>query len=231
MTHGADTSVEAPARRKEWGTIALGLVVFVFGVASWTIEGPDQPSAQDLRDFYSANRRGLALSACSGAVASTGLILLAASLLRLLRPTSRSGETLGLWVFGTAVVVGCLDTASAAIGFTPVVGEPATQSDDVLLGWYAMNRLSEAIGDLTTFPRAALLAAVGVAATRSRALPSWVGWYSLAVALLSLLGGLALTTLADPLSAAWLAALYGFALWPLVIAVGLTFRRRTVRTS
>jgi hypothetical protein len=66
-----------------------------------------------------------------------------------------------------------------------------------------------------------LLAAVGALAVRYRVLPRSVGWYSLAVALLSLLGGLALTTLADGLSVAWLVALYGFALWPFLVAVSL----------
>lgn len=64
-----------------------------------------------------------------------------------------------------------------------------------------------------------------------RALPRLVGWYSLLVALLALLGGIALTTRADPLSAAWLAALYAFVLWPLVVAVSLASRRRETTTT
>ena len=214
------------SRRDERATIVLGLVVFALGVASWSVESPDQPSAQALRSFYADNQRRLALSGCAGAAGSTALILWVTSLVRpSLRP-DRTPETVGLWAFGSAVVVGALGIAAAAVSFTPVVGEPATQSDAILLGWHALERLGESIGELTTFPRAALLAAVGIAAVRYRLLPRWVGWYSLAIALLSILGGLALTTLADPLSVAWLAALYGFALWPLVVTLGLTLRRR-----
>lgn len=175
---------------------------------------------------YAAAHRGLlAFDLLGEIVLALSLISFAALLLRL-GHGDEAANTAGLVGFGAAVASAALVLVTVGDGVGIVELTPSSDSSSINSLWITINGLN----DVMLLPIAVFMGTTGLMILRRRALPAWVGWYSLVIAVLILLSGLDIVTNVTALASSWPFGSGGLpattSLWALVLSLALLLERR-----
>ena len=203
--------------RWPWERLAgLGGIV---AVALWIIgaliiesaDGPDEDDPADVLRWYQ-DSEGTILA--GGFIFELGalffLIFLAALLSRLWWVEGGTG------FLSVIALAGGLGTAFFAMGIqAPDMAGALGESDLAPEAAQALNTLDNAFFIVAELSAALFVVAVGLLALRARALPAWLGWISLL---------LALWLLIPPIG--WAGLIFGLPLWTLVVSVILYLKPR-----
>jgi len=199
--------------KNEWLVPLTGVAFIVVGIISFIIGGEpksaDDP-VQEIVDFYVDNKDSVMIGAFIGVGASVLLIFFANYLRKVLRAAGGEGETLSLVSFIGLVVV--------AIGFAidgTILVALAEAADDIeptsvqtLQALWDNDFLPIQLGVLT------FLWSTGIAVVRTGALPKWLGWVMIVLAVAGV----------TPIG---FVAAIGTALLVLVISIMLSLRARS----
>ncbi|HEX9100063.1 MAG TPA: hypothetical protein VF956_11310 [Candidatus Dormibacteraeota bacterium] len=184
------------------------------------------PAPAALISSYAASHRALlAFDLLGEIVLAVSLIGFAALLLRLGRG-DEAASTAGLVGFGAAVASAALVLVTVGDGVGIVELAPSSDYGSITSLWLAIN----GINDVMLLPLAIFMGVTGWMILRRRALPAWVGWYSLVIAVLIVLSGLDIVTNVTSIAGNWPFGSGGLpattALWAVVLSFALLFERR-----
>ena len=197
------------------------LSVVLFVVALFVIESKTTPDANatgaEVADYLDGALGTLAFALVLWGIGTIALVLFFDGIrAHVARASDRYGRLLFFFGFGVAVLL--------LMSFLPdVAGAFASdEMDDGALEPGAAQALG-ALGDGFFFGAEVLMAGfflmVALAALTARALPAWLGWLSLALAVVALI---------PPIG--WAVVVWGFPLWILIVAV-LMWRDSTAREA
>jgi hypothetical protein len=197
--------------RKEWLAPLTGLAFVALLIASFAVGGePKEASdgAQEVVDFYSDNKESVQAGAAIGALAAVAMVFFFAYLRRVLIEAGQR-DTLP-----TAMLVGAGILATGIGIDTTLLFAAAEAAEDVDPS--AILAI-QTIWDNDFFPLAigvsVILWSAGISVVRSGALPKWLGWIAIALAVISL----------SPIG---FVAAMGLVIWILIASILLTVRAR-----
>lgn len=191
----------------------LSVVLFVIGV--FVLESGNTPGDEatgvEVATYFSENLERLAIGALLWGVGVIALIWFLDGLRTLISPASGQGARL-TYAFGYGAALFILASV------TPdVAGALASDNLDRPLDPGAAEAF-DSMGDAFFLAAEIMLvgffSAVGLASLRDRALPAWLGWISLTLAVVALI-----------LPVGWAVVVFGFPLWILLVSVLLWMRR------
>jgi hypothetical protein len=198
--------------RTDWWTPLTGVAFLVVAIVGVIIAGepPDADSpARDIVDHYVDNKDSVMVGAVLGGIAATLLIFFAGSLRSALRAAEGPGGVLSAVAFAGATVLAVGAGIDGTISFAL-----ADRADDI--DPTAVQAL-QALWDNDWLPLAVgtqvFLLAAGLSVVRHGALPSWLGWVAVVLAVISV----------TPIG---FAAFLGGAVWIAIVSVLLTLRLR-----
>ena len=204
-------------RSREWlvpltGVAAIVVVIVGFIVAGEP-EGADEP-VSEVVDFYVDNKDSVEVGAALGGVGALLLIFFGAYLRKVLRAAAGEGEFLSLVSFVGLVIVALGVAIDATISIA--LAEAAEDVEPVAV------QALQALWDNDFVPIAmgllAFLLATGISVIRSGALPRWLGWVMI---VLAIAGG----------TPAGFFAFLGTGIVVLVISIMLSLRARSARAT
>ncbi|GAA4560753.1 hypothetical protein [Planotetraspora kaengkrachanensis] len=230
-TINADAAVEPaaarPSARPAYGIAAgAALALFVLTFGTWAPESPEvgQAGAAEIRAWASEAASTLQMNAFAGALGLVALIVLTGALARLARrflPESSLREAIllggGLLVAINAVVTG--------LPLLWVLSDVSSLSDTVVQTWYSLSWFGQMLGEISIVAQSVLLAAFSIAALRGRIIGRWISWLGIVLAATGLISVVGLVVPSTVFDTAWLAALYGWTLWLLLVSIVLGIRR------
>jgi hypothetical protein len=198
--------------RKDWWTPLTGVAFLVVLVVGFIVGGepPDADSpAQEIVDHYVDNKDSVIAGAILTGVAATLLVFFAGSLRRALRAAEGPGGVLSAVAFAGAIIMAVGAAIDGTISFAL-----AERADDIeptavqaLQALWDNDFLPIAVG------AAVLLLASGLSIVRHGAVPRWLGWVAILLAIVSM----------TPLG---FIGFLGGALWILIVSVFLTLGLR-----
>lgn len=196
-------------------------VIFVILVVVGALIGGAPPSPDDsigkIGDYYADHTGAIKAGAFLSGLAMVAFLWFLGSLWSTLR---RSEDTRRLATIATGGgIVGLIlavtgFAVNAAVALAVDQGRQSVQ----LVNPKFIYLLSTAIGGMSNFGLAVLVAAVGVAALRTRVFPAALAWASLVIALGWIVGGLVLVTDASAIFAVGFIVFLVWLIWVLVIS-------------
>ena len=204
-------------RSKEWLAPLTGIVFVALGIAAFALQG-EPPSADDeveeIVSFYVDDKDKIEVGAALATLAAGFLVFFAGYLRKVLRAAEGEGGALSLIAFAGAVVLAVGIAIDATIIFA--LAEAAEDVDPV-----AVQSL-QALWDNDFFPLALgtllFLFAAGLSVVRHGALPKWLGWVAIVLAVVAV----------TPVG---FAAFLGTVIWILIVSVMLALRGRRAPES
>jgi Domain of unknown function (DUF4386) len=165
---------------------ATGILFVALLLASLFVTGEQPPNLQatnaEILTFFGENHRALLISVILGGLALVAFLWFLGSVAATLR---RGGEPrLATVAFGAGVATASLAGASLVIQAT-IAFRLSADAPQIAKALYDMQFLTQTI---VGFPAAAFVAAVSIAAWRSRLLPQWFGLVGLIGAAIVLVG-------------------------------------------
>lgn len=188
----------------------MGAAFFVLAITGFVISG-EPPDAKEpvpkVVDFYVHNDSTVMLGAAISIIAGTCLVFFAAHLRTVLRAGEEKESLLPQVAFAGGVIV----AIAVAVDRTMLFAVAATANDIDPLGVQALNALYG--NDFLPFALGmqVLLLAAGVSVIRTRALPRWLGWVAVMLAVVAV----------SPLG---LATVVGGGLWILAASIVMGVR-------
>ena len=172
-------------RSREWLVPLTGLGFVVLGIISFVVAGEpksaDQP-LQEIVDFYVDNKTAVEVGAALGTFAGVLLVFFGAYLRKVLRAAAPGDEILSLVAFSGLLVVAVFSALDSMILFA--AAEAAEDVDPVAL--QAMQAIWDNDFLVAVLGVELFLWATGIAAIRTGALPKWLGWVMVVLAVIGL---------------------------------------------
>lgn len=226
---------------RSWERLAAasGIGFFVLGIASMALGVGDRPqfgsSAESVVAFWSG--RGYRVQIVY-LILGVALLLflwfvgsLRAAIARVEGGAGRLAATCFAGGIGTFVGLLFADAFSVAPAMVNLQGAPP----EVAMAFSGLaGTASDTIFILTSFPKAVLIGAAGLASVRFRALPSWFGWLSLVVATVTVIGGAGITERIGEqgiMEGFLIASFIAFVFWVLIASILLTIRAANVEVQ
>ena len=182
--------------------------------------------ASRISSYAAANRELLAFDLLGEIVLALSLVCFAALLLRLGRG-DEAASTAGLIGFGAAIASGALVLVAVGGGVGIIELAPSSDYSSISSLWLFIHGVSAVV----LLPMATFMGTTGWVILRRRALPLWVGWYSLVIAVIILLSGLDIVTNVTSIANSWPFGSGGLpattSLWAIVLSLALLIERRT----
>lgn len=173
-------------RDLSWLAPLTGLAFLVLAIVTFAVSGeppdPTEESAREIVDFYVDDRDSQIVSAVLAALAGTLLVFFGGSLRRLLRDAEGPGGTLSAIAFAGLIIVAVGLAIDATITFAL-----AETADDIQPG--AVQALSALwSNDFIPFIMGTqiFLLATGLSVLRHGALPKWIAWIAIVLAVIAL---------------------------------------------
>ena len=171
------------SRSKEWLVPLTGGAVILVAIIGFTIAGEPKSADEPVRevvDYYVENKDSVQIGAIAQVVAGLLLIFFGAYLRKVLRAAAPEEEILPLVAFIGLVIVAIGFAIDGTISFAL-----AEAADDINT---AAVQALQALWDNAFLPIAlgvlAFLVATGISVIRSGALPRWLGWVMILLAIL-----------------------------------------------
>jgi hypothetical protein len=203
----------------------IGLTVAMFGVSA--PETPAEFTAESARAYLTDNAAQLRTFGFAMAGSAVLLVVLLAHLRTLI---ARTHGSLADVAFGSGLLCAVWLLVSGAMHASAAMDGVEGTPDAGVISFTTMMTLGDTVGAVSTYAKGACLLAVGVAAVRTRFLPRWLGWLSIALGAMAVGGGLGVVD--NPVTPAlWYGGLIGFAVWPLVVGVVLAVRAVRARRA
>jgi hypothetical protein len=198
--------------RKDWWTPLTGVAFLIVLVVGFIVGGepPDADSpVQEIVDHYVDNKDSVMAGAILTGIAATLLIFFAGSLRRALNAAEGPGGVLSAVAFAGAIVMAVGAAIDGTISFA--LAERADDIDPTAV------QALQALWDNDFLPiavgAAVLLLASGLSIVRHGAVPKWLGWVAILLAIISM----------TPLG---FVGFLGGAVWILITSIYLTLRLR-----
>jgi len=176
---------EGMTRSREWLVPLTGLGFVVLGILSFVVIGEpksaDQP-LQEIVDFYVDNKTAVEVGAAMSTLAGVLLVFFGAYLRRVLRAAAPDDEILSLAAFSGVLVVAIFSALDSMILFA--AAEAAEDVDPVAL--QAMQAIWDNDFFVAVLGVELFLWATGIAALRTGALPKWLGWVMVVLAVIGM---------------------------------------------
>ena len=170
---------------KRWLAPLTGLAFVVLAIAGFALSGEppdatDEP-AQAIVDFYVDNEGAQMLGAIMEGIAATLFVFFGGVLRRVLRAAEGEGGTLSAVAFAGTIIfaTGLALDGTITIALTETAGDIDPTAVQALAALWQNDFLPFAVG-IQTF-----LLATGLSIVRHRALPAWLGWTAIVVAILA----------------------------------------------
>jgi hypothetical protein len=197
---------------REWLAPLTGVAFIVLGIVAFAIGGepPDaEEPVQEIIDFYVEDKDSVQISAVLAAVAGVLLIFFGAYLRKVLSAAEGPGGVLSpLVLVGTAVMaVGIAIDGTISFALAEAVDDVDPAAVQALQALWDNDWVPIALGVLV------FLLSAGISIVRHGALPKWLGWVAIVLAL----------TGPTPIG---FAAFLGGAVWIAVVSVLLALRAR-----
>jgi hypothetical protein len=200
-------------RDREWLAPLTGVAFIVLAIVGFAIGG-EPPSADDpveeIVQHYADNEGSVMISAGLGTIAAAFLIFFFGYVRKVLHAAEGEGGVLSLVAFAGAVVLGVGVAIDATIYFA--LAETAEDIEPSAV------QALQALWDNDFFPLGLglqlMLFATGLSVLRHGALPKWLGWVAIVLAVLAV-------------TPAGFVAFLGAAIWILIISIMLTMRARS----
>jgi hypothetical protein len=198
---------------REWLAPLSGIVFFVLAVVGFLLAGepPDvsEDSARELVDHYSDNKDSVMVGSAIVTIGATFLVLFFGYLRKVLRAAEGEGGVLSLVAFAGAVIFAIGVAVDSTISFA--LAETADDIDPTAV--QALSALWE--NDFLPFALGVqvMLLATGLSVILHGALPKWLGWVALLLAVIAV----------TPVG---FIAFLATGLWVLVVSVLLSLRAR-----
>lgn len=201
------------SNRSEWLVPLTGIAFVVLAVVGSVISGEpptatDDP-AREIVDYYVDNKDSVMAGALMGTLAATLLVFFFGYLRKVLRAAEGEGGVLSLLTFGGALVFATGVAIDSTISFA--LAEAADDIDPTAV------QALQALWDNDFLPFAlglqVLLLATGLSVVRHGALPRWLGWVAVLLAVVAV----------TPIG---FAAFIGAGIWVLIVSVMLSLRLR-----
>lgn len=162
-----------------------GLAFLVLAIVTFAVSGeppdPTEDSAREIVDFYVDNHDSQIVSAILTAIAGTLLVFFGGSLRRVLRDAEGPNGTLSAVAFAGLIIIALGLAIDATIGFTL-----AETADDIRpSGVQTLSALWS--NDFIPFIMGTqiFLLATGLSVLRHGALPKWIGWIAIVLAVIA----------------------------------------------
>jgi hypothetical protein len=172
-------------RSREWLVPLTGVGFVVLGILSFVVAGEpksaDQP-LQEIVDFYVDNKTAVEVGAAMGTLAGVLLVFFGAYLRRVLRAAAPGDEILSLVAFSGLLVVALFSAIDSMLLFA--AAEAAEDVDPVAL--QAMQAIWDNDFFVAVLGVELFLWATGIAALRTGALPRWLGWVMVVLAVIGM---------------------------------------------
>ncbi len=171
-------------RGKSWMVPLTGLAFFVLAIVGFMISGdtpdPGDP-AQEIVDFYVDNEGSQVLGAILTALAGTLLVFFGAHLRAILREGEGKGDFLPTVLLAGAIIiaVGLAIDASIIFALTDTAEEIDPAAVQALSALYNNDFVPFAMGSQI------FLLALGISVLSGGALPKWIGWIAIALAVIA----------------------------------------------
>jgi len=191
-------------------------VFFVLVVIAFVVGGeppdPSDASVQEIIDFYVENEGSVILGAALATVAATFLVFFFGYVRTVLRAAEGDRGMLSLVSFAGAVIVAIAIAVDSTISFAlaETVDDVDPTAVQALSALWSNDFLPFALGVQV------LLLATGLSAIRHGALPKWLGWIALLLAVIAV----------TPIG---FVAFLGAGVWILIVSIVLTLRARATR--
>ena len=201
---------------REWLVPLTGVVFFVLVVIAFVVGGeppdPSDASVQEIIDFYVENEGSVILGAALATVAATFLVFFFGYVRTVLRAAEGDRGMLSLVSFAGAVIVAIAIAVDSTISFAlaETVDDVDPTAVQALSALWSNDFLPFALGVQV------LLLATGLSAIRHGALPKWLGWIALLLAVIAV----------TPIG---FVAFLGAGVWILIVSIVLTLRARATR--
>lgn len=189
---------------------------FVLVVIAFVVGGeppdPSDASVQEIIDFYVENEGSVILGAALATVAATFLVFFFGYVRTVLRAAEGDRGMLSLVSFAGAVIVAIAIAVDSTISFAlaETVDDVDPTAVQALSALWSNDFLPFALGVQV------LLLATGLSAIRHGALPKWLGWIALLLAVIAV----------TPIG---FVAFLGAGVWILIVSIVLTLRARATR--
>jgi hypothetical protein len=196
--------------RKEALVPLTGIAFLVIVIVGFTVGGdpPDADSgADEIVDFYLDNKDSVQFGAVLTALAGVLLVFFANHLRRLFAEAGSATVSATVLVGGAIVAIGAAFDATVIFATAEAAEDIEPASVQTLQALWDNDWIPIAMGVLV------FLISVGIATLRTGALPVWLGWAALALAVVGL----------TPIG---FVAFIGTALWIAIVSVMLTMRSR-----
>lgn len=170
---------------KAWLAPLTGLAFVVLVIAGFALSGeppdPTDEPAQAIVDFYVDNEGSQMLGAILVGIAATLFVFFGGVLRRVLRAAEGAGGTLSAVAFAGTIIfaMGLALDSTITFALAESAGEIDPSAVQALAALWQNDFVPLAVG-LQTF-----LLATGMSIVRHRALPAWLGWIAIVVALLA----------------------------------------------
>ncbi len=201
--------------RRDWlapltGVAFVALVIIGLSIAG---EPPDAKSSpEEIVNYYVANTDSVRISALLGAVAGLLFIFFANHLRRVLNAAGDAPLSATVLVGASVMAVGVAIDSTILLAIAETADDIEATSVQTLQALWDNDFLPIALGLLV------FLISAGISILRTGALPRWLGWVALALAVLGF----------TPIG---FAAFVGSAIWILVVSVMLALRARRAPAS
>jgi hypothetical protein len=212
-------AVEAsrPRRSIDWVAPLTGVAFVVVAILSAIIGGepPDADSpVREIIDYYSDNKSSIQVGSFVGVAAAVLLVFFGAYLRSVLSTAEGPGGMLSaLALVGTAIVaVGLAIDLTISIALTEAVDDIEPAAVQALQALWDNDFIPFVLGTLV------FLISAGLSIVRYGALPKWLGWVALVLAVLGF----------TPLG---FVSFIGAGLWIMVVSVMLALRTRTAQVN
>ena len=188
-----------------------GLLFIVLLIVSFVVMGTEPPdaedSAQEIADFYVDEKDSVQLSAVLGAASLVFLVFFANYLRRLFAAAGDAPLSATVLVGVAITTVGVAFDATLSFAIAEAADDIEPTSVETLQALWDNDWVPMALGALI------FLISVGVSTIQTGALPAWLGWVALVLAVIAF----------TPIG---FAAFIGTGVWILVVSGLLTFRAR-----
>jgi hypothetical protein len=203
--------------KRDWLAPLTGVAFIVVGIVSFAIGG-EPPSAddpvQEIVDHYVENKDSVTVGAALAGLAGLFLIFFGAYLRKVLSAAEGAGGVLSAAALvGAAVMaVGIAIDATISLALAEAAEDVEPTAVQALQALWDSDFIPIAMGT------AVFLFATGISIARHGALPKWLGWAAIVLAILGL----------TPIG---FVAFLGGAIWILVVSVLLALRARSPATA
>jgi hypothetical protein len=203
---------------REWLVPLTGILFIVLLVVGFAVQGEPKDATHspgDIAQWYIDNKDSVQISAFIGTVAAVPLIFFAAYLRTVLAAAEGEGAMLPILVLiGLSIVAvgGAIDNMLLFATAERADDIPATSVQTIQAIWD--NDFLPLLLGIMVF-----LWSVGISVLRSGALPKWMGWAAIVLAVVSLAGPIGF------------AAVIGSAIWIIIASIVLTMRARSSTAS